>query len=350
MWIFKQFNDLKLSEQSITLITRDRCNMESNLGIITANTVSWQWWNGWIFFGIINGCCFGTVRQTLLSWFYPLCEQSASKQMHVRSGIKNSNLYKFLHVHNVFHWCGFDNGKIVTAQDGLHLRKHFLFKCDEQQAQKYSASWDVGQLQAETRKSRKGSTGKEADRGDYCTHSLMWATLLYKHFPNTWLHCESWAVTALEHQVHAPFRIPFCWLHMVYTHRYTFLWFRKKSKKVQTAGNHTRLSKVFAFVGVSHQNTHKLKLLLFEVIPHFSVVVGLKQWHHALSTRKKTPNISDITSASCYACVNLSLNLKKGQKGQKLLVMKRREAINIRLWVRHLLVSIIQWKYLSCGL
>lgn len=167
---------------------------------------------------------------------YPLSEQSASKQMHVKPGIKNSNLYKFFHVHNVFHWGGFDNGKIVTvAQDGLNLRKHFLFKCVEQQAQKYSASWDVGQLQAETRKSRKGSTGKEADRGDYCTHSLMWATLLYKHFPNTWLHCKSWAVTALEHQVHAPFRIPFCWLHMVYTQIHISL-IQKKTKKCRQQG------------------------------------------------------------------------------------------------------------------
>lgn len=235
-WIFKQFNDVKLSEQSITLITRGRFNMESNLGIITANTVSWQWWNGWIFFGIINGCCFGTVRRTFMSWFYPQCEQSTSKQMHVRPGIKNSNLHKSLHVHNVFHWGGIDNGKIVTSQDGLHLRKHFLFKCDEQQAQKYHASWDVGQLQAETRKSRKGSTAKEADRGDYCTHSLMWATLLYKHFPNTWLHCRSWAVTAQEHQVHAPFRIPFCWLHMVYTQIHISLIQKKNPKKFRQQG------------------------------------------------------------------------------------------------------------------
>lgn len=52
--------------------------------------------------------------------------------------------------------------------------------------QTYSmSSGDVGQLQAEIRKSRKGSKGKEADRGDYCTHSLMWGNRLYKHFPNT---------------------------------------------------------------------------------------------------------------------------------------------------------------------
>lgn len=38
--------------------------------------------------------------------------------------------------------------------------------------------WRWGQLQAEIRKRRKGSKGKEADRGDYCTRSLMWATQL----------------------------------------------------------------------------------------------------------------------------------------------------------------------------
>lgn len=30
----------------------------------------------------------------------------------------------------------------------------------------------------------------------------MWAALLYKHFPNTWLHCKSDAVAALKHRIH----------------------------------------------------------------------------------------------------------------------------------------------------
>lgn len=45
----------------------------------------------------------------------------------------------------------------------------------------YSISFkDVGQLRAKKkiRKSRKGSKEQKADRGDHCTWSLTWASLL----------------------------------------------------------------------------------------------------------------------------------------------------------------------------
>lgn len=69
---------------------------------------------------------------------------------------------------------------------GWRSRKHFLLgrtNNSEHENTVHPGMWDsCGQ---KTRKSSKGSGGKAADRRDYCTHSLMWATLLYKHFPNT---------------------------------------------------------------------------------------------------------------------------------------------------------------------
>lgn len=69
-----------------------------------------------------------------------------------------------------------------------------------------------------------------------------------------------------------------------YTHRYTFIWFWSlDSREPYLTLKGVCVCRRF------HQNSHKLKPLLFDATPHFDVVVGLKQWHHALSTRKKNP-------------------------------------------------------------
>lgn len=67
--------------------------------------------------------------------------------------------------------CGYTSFPLSVTN---HMHKH---------TQTYSmSSGDVGQLQAEIRKRRKGSKGKKADRGDYCTGSLMGYPAL-KTFP-----------------------------------------------------------------------------------------------------------------------------------------------------------------------
>lgn len=115
---------------------------------------------------------------------------------------------------------------IVSARYGRRSRKHVLLggtNNSEHENTEHPEMWDsCGQ---KTRKSSKGSGGKAADRRDYCTHSLMWATLLYKHFPNTWLHCESGAVAALEAQSSHSFQNPLLPVsHGAHTHIF-FFWF-----------------------------------------------------------------------------------------------------------------------------
>ena len=67
----------------------------------------------------------------------------------------------------------------MVSSDGNTSFPASVMNYRHKHTQPYSmSSGDVGQLQAEIRKRRKGSEGKEADRGDYCTRSLMWATLL----------------------------------------------------------------------------------------------------------------------------------------------------------------------------
>lgn len=53
--------------------------------------------------------------------------------------------------------------------------------------EKHSASRDVGQLRAANQEEQqKEAEGRRRTEGIIVhAHSLMWATLLYKHFPNT---------------------------------------------------------------------------------------------------------------------------------------------------------------------